>query len=203
MKEFHVSPDSYVQMAIQLAYRRLHGFTAIYETAMTRKFYHGRTETLRSFSKQSKTFTSAMINEGATAQEKFAKLKLAIKAHKQYLNMAMDGQAPDRHLMGLRILQAENGEPQHEIFLDNSYVLSTSFFLSTSNMPGKTYFPGFGPVKIDGYGFCYAIRNNEIVAITTARHSGKGTSAQRLRDAIYQALDDIRKVVEESNKAKM
>jgi len=51
MKDNQLSPDSLIQMAIQLAYRRLHNRVgcAIYETSHLRKFYHGRTETLRSF----------------------------------------------------------------------------------------------------------------------------------------------------------
>ena len=41
LKELHVSPDSFIQMVLQLAfYRDQQRFTATYETGTTRAFYH-------------------------------------------------------------------------------------------------------------------------------------------------------------------
>ena len=58
------SPDSFVQMLIQLAYYRMHKqITPVYETASTRMFHHGRTETGRSLSVQSKEFVEAFDND--------------------------------------------------------------------------------------------------------------------------------------------
>jgi len=205
MKENELSPDSLVQMAIQLAYSRLHHKVgcAIYETSHLRKFHHGRTETLRSFSQESKDFTTSMTTHGISSKERTAKLKIAINSHKEYLKRCMDGNGCDRHLLGLRLLQMETGEKPSEIFTDNSYVLSTSFYLSTSNMPATFYYPGFGPVKIEGYGICYGIRDNEIVAIITSRISGKVTSSSRFREAFREAFIDIQETVEEAKRAKL
>ena len=48
MKKCNVSPDAFVQMALQLAYRRDAGkFSLTYEASMTRLFREGRTETVR------------------------------------------------------------------------------------------------------------------------------------------------------------
>jgi hypothetical protein len=48
-KEFVMSPDSLVQMAMQLAYYRdQHEIGLTYEASMVRFFRHGRTETIRS-----------------------------------------------------------------------------------------------------------------------------------------------------------
>lgn len=48
-------------MALQLAYRKLKGrICAVYETASTRRFLHGRTETTRSTSIESKNFVDAV-----------------------------------------------------------------------------------------------------------------------------------------------
>lgn len=61
MKTFGVSPDSFIQMAIQLAYFKVYGHSvATYETAGTRRFSWGRTETCRSFSGVSEAFVRAM-----------------------------------------------------------------------------------------------------------------------------------------------
>ena len=58
------APDSYVQLAMQLAWRRMHTEpTAIYESASTRAFLHGRTETIRSLSTESWQFACDFDND--------------------------------------------------------------------------------------------------------------------------------------------
>lgn len=55
------SPDAYLQMALQLAYAKIHGGqVATYETASTRLFKHGRTDVIRTFSDESYDFIQAM-----------------------------------------------------------------------------------------------------------------------------------------------
>ena len=50
IKKFKCSPDAYVQMIIQLAYYKMYGKNRpTYESAATRKFQLGRTETCRAF----------------------------------------------------------------------------------------------------------------------------------------------------------
>lgn len=57
-----LSPDAYIQMAMQLAYRRLHGKgSPTYETASTRLFLHGRTETIRTYSEDSQRWVEATV----------------------------------------------------------------------------------------------------------------------------------------------
>lgn len=51
------SPDTFIQMVLQLAwYRQYNQPTPVYETGSTRKFLHGRTETIRSLSQESLDF---------------------------------------------------------------------------------------------------------------------------------------------------
>jgi hypothetical protein len=60
MKEAKVSPDGWLQMAYQLAYYRHYGKSCpTYESASTRKFITGRTETVRSCSVETVAFTKA------------------------------------------------------------------------------------------------------------------------------------------------
>lgn len=77
MKRHRLMPDFFVQQAIQLAYRRLHGkHVATYETAHTRLFYHGRTETIRVCSEESVAFTTAMLDEDASVRTPCSARKL-------------------------------------------------------------------------------------------------------------------------------
>ena len=58
-----ISPDAYSQLCLQLAFYRIHGyFSAVYETASTRAFLHGRTETCRSLTSDSAKFIQAFQN---------------------------------------------------------------------------------------------------------------------------------------------
>ena len=51
-------------MALQLAFLKDRGHrTAVYETASTRLFLHGRTEVIRSLSKESVAFVEAMAHD--------------------------------------------------------------------------------------------------------------------------------------------
>lgn len=65
MKEVaKTSPDAYIQLALQLAYYRLHKeITPVYETASTRIFSFGRTETGRSMSSESSQFIRDFDND--------------------------------------------------------------------------------------------------------------------------------------------
>ena len=64
---------------------RIHGEpAATYESAATRKFQRGRTETIRSCSAESLAFCRAMLEPHAAPTAKIEALKNAINAHKEY-----------------------------------------------------------------------------------------------------------------------
>ncbi len=60
---FH--PDTFFQLCLQLAYFKLHDHkpASTYETAPTRRFYRGRTETGRTCSKEAVAWCRAMTNQ--------------------------------------------------------------------------------------------------------------------------------------------
>ncbi|XP_071460431.1 palmitoyl thioesterase CPT1C isoform X4 [Marmota flaviventris] len=67
IKRCHLSPDSFVQMALQLAHFRDRGqFCLTYESAMTRLFLEGRTETVRSCTREACNFVRAMEDQEKT-----------------------------------------------------------------------------------------------------------------------------------------
>ena len=64
IKKCGVSPDAFIQMAIQLAnYRDQGKFVLTYEPASARFFANSRTETLRTVNDHSCAFVEAMLNE--------------------------------------------------------------------------------------------------------------------------------------------
>lgn len=64
MKTSKVSPDAYIQMALQLAYYRDAGrFSLTYEASMTRLFREGRTETVRPCTIESADWVKAMESD--------------------------------------------------------------------------------------------------------------------------------------------
>ncbi|GCC39637.1 hypothetical protein chiPu_0023545, partial [Chiloscyllium punctatum] len=69
IKRCRISPDAFVQMALQLAHYRDKGsFCLTYEASMTRLFREGRTETVRSCSTQATKFVLAMMDPAQTVK---------------------------------------------------------------------------------------------------------------------------------------
>lgn len=64
IKTCKVSPDAFVQLALQIAYYKDSDgkFVLTYESSMTRLFLHGRTETVRPVSIESEAFVRAFFN---------------------------------------------------------------------------------------------------------------------------------------------
>jgi carnitine O-acetyltransferase len=61
IKKLGVAPDAFCQLAMQVAFCRMHGrVAATYEACATRRFLHGRTETIRSCSIESTRLSHAM-----------------------------------------------------------------------------------------------------------------------------------------------
>lgn len=69
MKTCRVSPDAYIQMALQLAYYRDAGrFSLTYEASMTRLFREGRTETVRPCTIESAAWVKSMEDGKSTVR---------------------------------------------------------------------------------------------------------------------------------------
>lgn len=82
MKECRLSPDAYLQMALQLAYYRDAGkFSLTYEASMTRLFREGRTETVRPCTIESTAWVKAMEDPKSSASERVRLLRIACQRH--------------------------------------------------------------------------------------------------------------------------
>jgi len=131
-----VSTDSFMQMSLALAYYRDQGCVASgYETASTRGFFHGRTETIRPQSIYTKQMCEAFENPSTSRNELSSIIKKSADYHRNYLRKCMGGRGSDRLLFGLRMIALENNRPMHPFFTSKAYTFSSDFALSTSQMP--------------------------------------------------------------------
>uniref|UniRef100_A0A8C2DCI6 Carnitine O-acetyltransferase n=1 Tax=Cyprinus carpio TaxID=7962 RepID=A0A8C2DCI6_CYPCA len=201
-KSQKMSPDAFIQVALQLAYYRIYKRCCpTYESASLRMFRLGRTDTIRSTSIDSAKFVKAMDDP---ARHKVALLDKAVKAHRAYTDMAIRGQAIDRHLLGLKLQAIEDLAALPEIFMDTSYAVARHFNLSTSQVPAKTdCVMCFGPVVPDGYGVCYNPMDAHINFAVSAFNSCQDTNATRLAQALEDALLDMKTLLEQTPKAKL
>merc|ERR1712178_562680 len=64
-KKLKTSPDAFIQTALQLAHYLDKGtFVQTYESAMTRMYRNGRTETIRSCTEENTTFVKKFLEGG-------------------------------------------------------------------------------------------------------------------------------------------
>ncbi|KAF9183248.1 hypothetical protein BGZ50_004367 [Haplosporangium sp. Z 11] len=198
LKSVKCSPDAYVQMVLQLAYYRHYGtWTPTYESASTRLFLGGRTETVRSCSVDSVAFVKGFESKHSDTTEKQRLLQKAIQTHLEYMMAASAGKGVDRHLLGLRsMMQTPEEQKQALIFQDPSYIQSMYFRLSSSNMsPGDNFWGGFGPVVPEGYGINYAIGKENIKFSISSLRSCKETDSRDFRETILSSLRDMKKTL--------
>ncbi|MCJ1307355.1 hypothetical protein MMC25_001001 [Agyrium rufum] len=115
MTSMGFSPDAFVQMAFQAAYYGLYGrVECTYEPAMTKVFLHGRTEAIRSVTKESVNFIQTFWGEHSP-QAKVEALKKATMKHTAITKECSKALGQDRHLYALfcvwqRALDEEGAE---------------------------------------------------------------------------------------------
>ena len=194
-------------MALQLTYYRTYRKPcATYESASTRQFLHGRTETIRSCSKESLEFASTFDSD-ISVTKKIELLREAAAKHVKYAVGATNARGVDRHLMGLRLMMKE-GE-KAEIFEDAAFKKSMNFKLSTSNVsPGDYYYGGFGPVTtgndqglqycdhVDGYGVNYAIGKEKLKFSISSRRQSADTCSSSFRTLLRESLQNLMQLFE-------
>ncbi|XP_050308921.1 carnitine O-palmitoyltransferase 1, liver isoform isoform X3 [Anthonomus grandis grandis] len=203
MKGCGLSPDAYIQMALQLAYYRDAGkFCLTYEATMTRLFREGRTETVRPCTVESSQWVKAMENNDIALEEKVRLLRVACETHQRAVKDAMTGKGIDRHIFCLYVVSKY-------LDVDSPFlkeVLSEPWRLSTSQTPhgqtkrmDLTRHPkcisaggGFGPVADDGYGVSYIIAGEGLLFFHISnKKSCPTTDCHRFAKQIEKALEDL------------
>eukprot|EP00058_Branchiostoma_floridae_P008199 XP_002593687.1 hypothetical protein BRAFLDRAFT_107668 [Branchiostoma floridae] len=172
-KSQRLSPDSYIQMAMQLAFYKVYKVaSATYESGSTRMF-HGQ------------------------QSEKVALLRRAVEGHKKYAQETVSGQGIDRHLLGLKLIAVEAGLDVPDLFVDSTYQQAMHFKLSTSQVPSKyDSLLCFGPVVPDGYGVCYNPAQDHLNFCISAFNSSLQTDTGKLAAALQQSLLEMQELLQ-------
>ncbi|XP_039309848.1 carnitine O-palmitoyltransferase 1, liver isoform-like isoform X1 [Solenopsis invicta] len=212
IKANSISPDGYIQMALQLAYYRDAGkFDLTYEASITRLFRNGRTETVRSCTIESCRWVKAMEDKMITVKERVKLLMDAVKRHqKNYLD-AMCGKGIDRHLFGLYVVSKylEIDSPFLKEVLSEPWLLSTSqtpqglsLLVDFKKHPNCLSFGGgFGPATDDGYGVSYTAAGEDLLFFhVCSKRSSSKTDAARFVKQIEKALSDMKDLLEQNKK---
>lgn len=104
IKKFGVSPDSWSQLLVQLAYHRLMGGKPLeggtYEAATTRRFKKGRTEAIRIVTEESRAWVKSMDDTSIGPAQKKELFMTAASRHIADAKEAGKAQGIDRHLLG-------------------------------------------------------------------------------------------------------
>ncbi|NWW01485.1 OCTC octanoyltransferase, partial [Oreocharis arfaki] len=188
-------PDTFVQLALQLAYYKCHGRPGCcYETAMTRRFYHGRTETIRPCTVEAVEWCKSMLDPSDGTYQQLQLMQKAFAKHNKMRKECENGKGFDRHLLGLLLIAQEQGLPVPELYGDKAFTASGgggNFVLSTS-LTGYTRFSGSAlPMVQHGYGFFYSIRDDRIITTCSSWKSCPETDAEVLCRTVFQCFHEM------------
>ncbi|KAL0964810.1 hypothetical protein UPYG_G00329280 [Umbra pygmaea] len=203
IKKQKMSPDAYIQIALQLAFYRCNGrLVSTYESASIRRFHEGRVDNIRSATPEALAFVKAMTDIKASDSEKIKRLWDAINAQTNNTILAITGMGIDNHLLGLREISKELNMDMPEIFMDKTYVTSNQFILSTSQVPTTVeMFCCYGPVVPNGYGCCYNPQSEHLLFSVTSFHGSTETSSAVFIKALDEGLLEMRGLCSRTNKS--
>ncbi|CAA92129.3 Choline/carnitine acyltransferase domain-containing protein [Caenorhabditis elegans] len=195
--------DTIIQIALQMAYLKTHNKLApTYETASTRMFYHGRTETVRSLTTDMEKYLTACENSATNETLKLLFFD-AYNSHNTLMDAAREGKGIDRHFYGLRKAQTaiqSYGKSVEIPFLDHKSFSASggngNFLLSTSFL-GYHENGCFGyvvPMCKDGYGTFYRI-NKTSFTFTISNWLDDATNGDEFRENLEYSLNFIKNVI--------
>ena len=210
LKKAHISPDAFVQMALQLAYYRdTNGeFTLTYEATATRLFRNGRTETVRVVTQKSRDFVLAMMSKDSNREQIEKALRLACSTHRENVKRSVTGNGIDRHLFALYVAsKMTNPDADTPDMLKIALEGKGRWRLSTSQQPQvqditqrdrvpqserhKIASPGggFGPAADDGYGVSYTwVEEGGLWFHVSGKRLGR---SKRFGTEIQRAIQDM------------
>ncbi|KPP62906.1 carnitine O-acetyltransferase-like [Scleropages formosus] len=195
-----LSPNSFIQVALQLAYYRVHNeICASCDSASLRMFRGGRTDFIRSPTIQALQFVRAFDDPSVSREGKVDLLREAVEAHATLTEQALQGQAIDRHLLGLKLQAIEEGLSVPKIFMDTAYGLATHWKLRTGQVLSNTdSVMCFGPLVPDGYAVCYNPQPDHVHFSVTAFNCCEETNAETLAVTVENTLRHLQELLQPS-----
>ncbi|MEE6466727.1 hypothetical protein FKM82_007035 [Ascaphus truei] len=195
VKKKKLHPDTFIQLALQLAFYKLHGRPGCcYETATTRMFYHGRTETMRPCTVEAVEWCRSMLDPSFTLTQRQQLMLKAFAKHNKMMKECQLGKGFDRHLLGLLLIAKEQGLALPELYTDPAFTRSGgggNFLLSTSLIGYTNVHGGVVPMIHDGYGLFYRIRDDRFVVVCTSWNSSPETDAEKLCRTVFQTFHEM------------
>ena len=215
LKRLKVSPDSFAQLAFQLAYTRVYErIPSTYESVVTLRFQDGRTETGRSVSAATAEFVRQMRmsyrdDASGDAKSRLADiLRKAARAHSLQCKTASEGKGIDRHLFAIRIQSMLKGWNVPSYLDCALWTRASCWDLSTSHITLDTaHRPGCGtcfhPVSDESTGIVYEVYADCIdVTVMNCKACGwtrHGDFIVHVRRAVKEMVD----VLESSARSKL
>ncbi len=192
IKDLKISPDSFIQIGIQLAqYNTFGKVHNTYEAVMTKQFLKGRTEAMRPVTGESIQFVKDQSKDN---------LITASKKHIERITECKNGCGIDRHLFGLRKMHEMHFPDQQlpGIFDSPGYKSITENFMSTSTSNSSgLIFAGYGPSLDDGYAARYLIYNNSINFVLSCKSHNK-SDLKKFKTALKQSFNDMASILEKN-----
>ncbi|KAM7541682.1 hypothetical protein Aperf_G00000006917 [Anoplocephala perfoliata] len=198
-KTVNMSPDSFIQLALQLTHFKMHGYlVATYESASTRRFQLGRVDNIRASSIPALKWCRAMVEEkeSNTPNDRIRLLRAAMDWQTEVMLETILGYGVDIHLLGLQQTALMQGRPMPAIFEDQTYKKANWFRLSTSQVPTTMdAFMCYGAVVPDGYGVAYNPHPESLVAVVSCWKSNPETKAARFAELLEESLMEMHDLV--------
>ncbi|CAN9503746.1 unnamed protein product [Ophioblennius macclurei] len=198
LKEHKLSPNSFIQVALQLAYYRVHNeLCPTCDIASQRMFRGGRTEVIRSPTTQSLKFILAFDDPALTREAKMELFREAVDAYNALTDQVLKGYGIDRHLLGLKLQAIQQGTSIPKLFMDTAFGYATHWRLRTGQMPANTdSVMCFGPLVPDGYAVCYNPQADHVHFSITAFNCCEETNAETLSVTLKDTLCDLQELLQ-------
>uniref|UniRef100_A0A4W5NY34 Carnitine O-acetyltransferase b n=1 Tax=Hucho hucho TaxID=62062 RepID=A0A4W5NY34_9TELE len=197
-KQHNLSPNSFIQVALQLAYYKVHNeVCASCDIASQRMFRGGRTDYIRSPTNQMLKFVLTFDDPSISREAKLELLREAIETYVALTDQALNGQSIDRHLLGLKLQAIEEGLSVPRLFMDTAYGLATHWKLRTGQVPANTdSVMCFGPLVPDGYAVCYNPQSDHVHFSITAFNCCEETQAETLAATLHSTLCQLQELLQ-------
>ncbi|XP_073497954.1 carnitine O-acetyltransferase-like [Phyllobates terribilis] len=196
-QRYNMSPGTFLQICLQLAYYRLHGsLCTTTEAVSLRAFHRGRSDVVRCSSPEVLEFVQAADDPQKQAEEKCSLLVKAVESQQEATEQVLQGQSVDGAILALKMLCLSSGMALPTLFMDTSYAVSSHWKLFTGQVSSPLdCVMCYGPLVPDGYSVCFAPTQDSVTVCVSAFDCCQETDAERLSDSLQGALRDVHALI--------